>query len=115
LWLPPALLVALLIAGPVSAARSAPSATAGRAAVTHVPAAVRAVGTNPADCPVVAMPLTTTEDAGPAGAPEGPGTCLAPAPRVAPPADGTVVDPNAQAVTQSIGLAVRPGSSLPAP
>jgi hypothetical protein len=107
LWIPPALLVALLVAGPVAASSGTPAAAHPAAApVAGKPPTLRPQNQDPSSCPVVIAALSAT------GTPVGPATCLAPATRSASPT-GAGVDAgagsNTQVVSQSIGLEVRPG------
>jgi hypothetical protein len=113
LWIPPALLVAMFIAGPVSASGGGPVTVA----AAHVPRGHAVAGTGSksaavaSSCAVVVLPLPSAPTAGPTGAPQGPGSCLAAANPLAPrPAAATTVQTGqSQAVTQSIGLEVRAG------
>jgi hypothetical protein len=108
LWVPPVLLAALLIAGPVSASGGTPAAAPHHAVAARADAAarrLRPVDQDPSSCAVVIAALSG------AGKPVGPGTCLAPAVPSAVPGAGvdSTAATNTQVVTQSIGLEVRPG------
>lgn len=107
-WIPPALLGAMLVAGPVSASGGTPAVVAAAAHQRAGPALTAGAATA-SPCAVVISPLPRIQSAGPAGAPDGSGSCLAPADPSAPRDGATSIAPNTQAVTQSIGLEVRPG------
>jgi hypothetical protein len=108
LWIPPATLGAMLIAGPVSASDGAPT-TAPHVSVPPVNV-VAATPTGSAPCAVVLQPLPTLQTGGQPIMPAGPGTCLAPAKPSAPSGAGAVVGSDNQAVvTQSIGVSVQAG------
>ena len=109
LWIPPGLLAAMLIAGPVTASGGAPTALPGslpHGAHASTAAAAPHAGASP--CAVVVLPLPSPAT-GPTGAVEGAGTCLAPTPPSAPSAGAASIDPTTQTVTQSIGMEVRAG------
>jgi hypothetical protein len=108
LLLPPTLLVALLIAGPVSAS-GGPTPTVAAAHVhsasTSRTAVRGATARDASSCAVVVYPLSAD--------PTGEGQCAMPTDPRAEPSPAASSDPNTQAVTQSIGMEVRAGSSVP--
>jgi hypothetical protein len=108
LWLPPAALGAVLIAGPMSASGGAPTAVgAPHASVAHEHAGA---ATAPAPCAVVLQPLPTSQATGQPVMAAGPGTCLAPAKPSTPSNAGAIVGSDNQAVvTQSVGVSVQAG------
>jgi hypothetical protein len=112
LWMPPAVLGAMLIAGPVSASNGVSGGVpAMRSSVLHGSTAVTAGATSGlSPCAVVLQPLPAAHTSGQQEVPDGPGSCLAPA-KPSAPSDGTAVteSDNQSVVTQSIGVAVRAG------
>ncbi len=107
LWIPPLLLGAMLVAGPVSASIGWPAASG--APHHRVAPAAGPHGASVTSCAATIQPLPAVATGGPAGAPQGAGTCLEPAPPSATPAAAASIASGAQVVTQSMGMEVRPG------